>query len=429
MAGALVFPEFRAFDDNGDPLAGGFVYTYEAGSLTPKDTYTTALLNVANTNPVELDAEGYPTSGGIWLSGSYKIIIKDADGVQQGDTIDAYSNDPGATGPAGTFQIVTAGGTVDAITADYSPNVTLANLTTCAFVATGANTTATPTFAPDGLTAHTITKKGGAALVPGDIPAALAVCILEYNSANTRWELLNPATTAMPWVVATGTADALTATYSPAIGTLYDGLILSFRAAAANATTTPTFAPNGLTARTIVKSGGTALAAGDIAGNLAEYWIRYNLANTRWELLNPKVDVAAASDTVAGKIEIAIQSEMETATSTVLAVTPGRQHFHPGSFKAWVFFTSSGGTYTAQSSYGYTSFSKTATGKLEITWSRTMSGVNYGVFGMAGQGASRPCIVSQGAANTATVSTVWVVDTANNFDDPAFLFVGIVGDI
>jgi hypothetical protein len=89
------------------------------------------------------------------------------------------------------------------------------------------------------------------------------------------------------WVVAGGTADALTATYSPAITALIDGQICFVRATAANATTTPTFAPNGLTARTITRTGGVALSAGDIPAALAEVILRYNLANTRWELLNP----------------------------------------------------------------------------------------------------------------------------------------------
>ncbi len=88
---------------------------------------------------------------------------------------------------------VTAAGTADAITADYSPNLTLTDLTLAAFVATGKNTIGAPTFAPDGLTAHEITKRGGQPLYIGDIPAAGYVCIVEYNSANTRWELLNPA--------------------------------------------------------------------------------------------------------------------------------------------------------------------------------------------------------------------------------------------
>ena len=88
------------------------------------------------------------------------------------------------------------------------------------------------------------------------------------------------------WVAAGGTADALTATYSPSVGSLTDGLICFVRASAANATTTPTFAPNGLTAHTITKKGGAALAVGDITAALAELILIYNLANTRWELLN-----------------------------------------------------------------------------------------------------------------------------------------------
>lgn len=285
MANPLYYPVFRAFDSNGAPLAGGKVYTYEAGTSTPKVSYTDSTMTVQNTNPVILDAEG---SAPIWVSGSYKINLTDANGVQQNDfPVDNFTNDAGSPGPAGTFQISAAGGTVDAITANYTPDVTLSNLTTVAVVALGANATTTPTFSPDGLTARTITKKGGVALVPGDIAGAGYVAILEYNSAGTRWELANPATTALPWVVSGGTANAITATYAPVIGTVYDGLILSFRASAANTTTTPTFSPNGLTARTITKKGGSALVAGDIAGNLAEYWLRYNLANTRWELLNP----------------------------------------------------------------------------------------------------------------------------------------------
>lgn len=94
------------------------------------------------------------------------------------------------------------------------------------------------------------------------------------------------------WAVAGGTADALTAAYTPANTTLDDGLVLGVRAVAANATTTPTFAPDLLTARTITKKGGGALVVGDIPGNLSEITLRYNLANTRWELLNPAISTA-----------------------------------------------------------------------------------------------------------------------------------------
>jgi hypothetical protein len=89
------------------------------------------------------------------------------------------------------------------------------------------------------------------------------------------------------WTIAGGSADALTATYTPAITGLVDGELFFLRAAAANVTTTPTFAPNGFGPYTITKLGGSAVAVGDIAGNLAEIVLRYNLANARFELLNP----------------------------------------------------------------------------------------------------------------------------------------------
>jgi hypothetical protein len=90
------------------------------------------------------------------------------------------------------------------------------------------------------------------------------------------------------WAVAAGTANAITAVYDPEVEALTDGLILAFRGANANTSTTPTFSPDGLTARTIVKRANTALAAGDILAN-GEYLVRYNEANTRWVLLNPVV--------------------------------------------------------------------------------------------------------------------------------------------
>lgn len=89
------------------------------------------------------------------------------------------------------------------------------------------------------------------------------------------------------WVDGGGTADAITATYSPALTALVDGQLCYVRATAANATTTPTFSPNGLTARTIVKTGGVDLAAGDIVGDGHQLILRYDSSSTRWELLNP----------------------------------------------------------------------------------------------------------------------------------------------
>ena len=86
-----------------------------------------------------------------------------------------------------------AGGTADAITADFTPNVALANGTTVIVRAGAANTTATPTFAPDGLTAKTIVKGNNLALVAGDIAGAGHWLEMNYDATLDKWVLQNPA--------------------------------------------------------------------------------------------------------------------------------------------------------------------------------------------------------------------------------------------
>lgn len=83
------------------PIVGGKVYTYEAGTNTPKATYTTAAGTVANANPVILDSRG---EASVWLgAGSYKIVLKDASDVVIW-TQDGLSSDAAAMLylPAGT---------------------------------------------------------------------------------------------------------------------------------------------------------------------------------------------------------------------------------------------------------------------------------------------------------------------------------------
>lgn len=103
------------------------------------------------------------------------------------------------------------------------------------------------------------------------------------------------------WADAAGSADTITAAYDPAIEELTDGMILGFRASAANATNAPTFSPDSLTAHAIVRKGGSVLAPGDIPAADAEVLVRYNLANTRWELVNPYPHLeATATYAIAG---------------------------------------------------------------------------------------------------------------------------------
>lgn len=96
MAVPLFGPRTRFFDAAGAPLSGGRVFTYEAGTTTPKDTYTTSAGTVANANPVILDSQGYAD---IWLGdGNYKIELRTSDGSTLW-TVDNFAGD--ATGALG----------------------------------------------------------------------------------------------------------------------------------------------------------------------------------------------------------------------------------------------------------------------------------------------------------------------------------------
>jgi hypothetical protein len=69
------------FTTTGLPLAGGYLYTYLAGTSTPAATYTTSSGSVSNTNPIQLGTDGRPPQE-IWLpSGTnYKFVLADSTG-------------------------------------------------------------------------------------------------------------------------------------------------------------------------------------------------------------------------------------------------------------------------------------------------------------------------------------------------------------
>lgn len=77
MAKALVHVGgTQFFDNSGDPLAGGKVYTYEPGTTTNMATYQDAALVTPHANPIVLDAYGRPPSNAVWLSGETKFVVK-----------------------------------------------------------------------------------------------------------------------------------------------------------------------------------------------------------------------------------------------------------------------------------------------------------------------------------------------------------------
>jgi hypothetical protein len=86
------------FDNAGNVLTGGKIFTYEAGTNTPQATYTSFEGLTAHPNPIILDASGRVPGGEIWvISGaSYKFILKDSNDVLIAtyDNIFAFESDP-----------------------------------------------------------------------------------------------------------------------------------------------------------------------------------------------------------------------------------------------------------------------------------------------------------------------------------------------
>lgn len=159
----------------------------------------------------------------------------------------------------------------------------------CAFsvLAEGGAVTLTPNAA-DSIVIGSTAQAAAASYVLAQGSSALVVC-----DGAGKWYLLyleQQQSSGLPIPTGVGgTADALTATYSPSITALTNGMTLLTRAAAANATATPTFTPASgvIAAKAIVKGAGAALVPGDIAG--AGHWLllTYDAALDKWVLGNP----------------------------------------------------------------------------------------------------------------------------------------------
>jgi len=106
-------PKAQFFDANGNPLVGGKVYTYAAGTSTPLSTFTDASEVTPNTNPVILDSRG---ECNLWFSTatSYKVVLESVSDVLQWsvDNIATY----GTLASQNSNNVAITGGTITGIT-------------------------------------------------------------------------------------------------------------------------------------------------------------------------------------------------------------------------------------------------------------------------------------------------------------------------
>lgn len=187
------------------------------------------------------------------------------------------------------------------------------------------------------------------------------------------------------WAAGGGTAQAQTATYSPA-ATLTDGFEVCWKPTAANSGAAPTFSPNGLTAHVIVKQSGAALVANDII-TTAQACAIYDSTGTQWELQNPQTTPSGSAAVV------------NTTPVTVSANSTGAQVLQQLTIPAGVLnvAAASGGVYTYNGSGIYTAAAlQTPT----LTWT-----LNHCTVSGCGSGTVRAL---------ATIVTPSVVTATNN---------------
>lgn len=85
-------PKQQYFLAAGVPMVAGKIYTFAAGTSTPKQTFTDAAGSIPQANPIILNARGEPASAIFW-SGNYKVEIRDAlNNLIY--TVDNYNSDP-----------------------------------------------------------------------------------------------------------------------------------------------------------------------------------------------------------------------------------------------------------------------------------------------------------------------------------------------
>jgi hypothetical protein len=156
-------------------------------------------------------------------------------------------------------------------------------------------------------------------------------------------------------------------------------------------------------------------------------------ADTGRVLTASNLAALGVSDSLAGLIEAAVQSEMEAASSTVLAVTPGRQHFHPGHPKAGGNLDGSGTPAFASGDYGMGAVTDNGTGDYTVALDTAFADTNYWVATGPPRGnASQPDLVANirnGETKTTSSLRLHVYETSGgSANDSAEVGMSFWGD-
>lgn len=113
MAGTLFgLPMSQQVDELGNPLSGGLLYIYEAGTSTPASTYSDFSLSTVQTFPLQLSASGRVPA--FYVSdGSYRARLTTSGGVEIFDEASITSIGASSGGSGAVDSVISSGDTGD----------------------------------------------------------------------------------------------------------------------------------------------------------------------------------------------------------------------------------------------------------------------------------------------------------------------------
>lgn len=406
-------PGERLTDDStGAPISGATLYFYDAQTTTPKTVYADADLTVELGTSVVTDSLGYPTSDGaartlIYVgTARYKFVAKDA----AGNTLFTHDDIPGAVVSASSVDVsVTATFPVVTKSLDYAVVAADQN-STFLINCSSADVMVTLPSAVD-------VGNGFAVKVQHAGSANQAIIVVKSGSGQNIYEgtkTYGGASFALALngedceVVSDGGNWRVTS-HTPPFIKLAQGII----PVVSRVSTSPA-SPQAGDIYLLTGVGGdfSTFTSGDLAQYTGAGWINWT-PKAGWRVwvageslyysyISSAWAAEGATTSQTGTVVLADSPTMETATDLSKAVTPGRQHMHPGHPKVWGNATVSSGTPTLQSSYNMTSITDSGTGNLSMTIATDFSSAQY---------ASLISVANDGVANVVQYGSV----TAGSF--------------
>lgn len=157
-------------------------------------------------------------------------------------------------------------------------------------------------------------------------------------------------------------------------------------------------------------------AQGDILYRNGTEWTRLGAGTSGQVLRSGGAGANVSWTTPSSGLSAASQAEQEAASSTSVAVTPGRQQYHPSAVKAWVKFNSAG---SVLASHNIASVTDVTTGRWTVNIATDFSSTSYVGIAMCGQAAAPDALtVNVYDTPTAGTFTVQARDSGGTQADP-----------